>query len=184
MSRPYGQEPGPSGSHPQQGGFPPAPSYPQGSGGLPQAPAEYGGGPVGRSGSTTAAAVLGFVQAGITTITTGLFLAGLSNAGGTAEGWLVVLAQAVGVVLLIWGGVQLLKGTGRTIFLAGAVLEMLICVYWLIQFVAVESAGVEFVENAKSAGALISILFGVMPAIGLILAMGSATTEYVRSRRA
>jgi hypothetical protein len=59
-----------------------------------------------------------------------------------------------------------------------------ICVYWLIQFVAVESAGVELVESAKSAGALISILFGVMPAIGLILALGSATTEYVRSRRA
>ena len=47
------------------GGYPPAPGYGEG---MPPAPPEYGQGPMRRPGAVTAAAVLAFVQAGITTI--------------------------------------------------------------------------------------------------------------------
>jgi hypothetical protein len=213
MTQPYGQQPGnfgqqpggypqqggypqsppggfpqsPPAGYPQQGGYPQAPSYAPGSGGLPQAPPDQGhGGPVTRPGSATAAAVLGFVQGGITTITTLLIIAGLVSADAQASvgGWLLAIAQTAGIVLLIWGGVKLMTGGGRGIFLAGAVLELLICGYYIIRFVTVDTGGFKLAEDFKSAGVLIALIFAVMPAIGLILSMGGATTQFLTSRRA
>src|ERR1700741_3888202 len=100
MTQPYGQQPGgnnpggggfqqqPGGNYPGSGGFqqpgsggfpqaPQAPNYQQGYGSMPQAPKEYGG-PVARPGGTTAAAVLAFVQGGITLITSGILMLGLA----------------------------------------------------------------------------------------------------------
>ncbi|HEU5469069.1 MAG TPA: hypothetical protein VFV67_00330 [Actinophytocola sp.] len=192
----YPQAPGyptsPPGGFPQQsGGYPQAPGYASAPGGLPQAPPDYGqGGPVGRPGSATAAAVLGFVQAGITTLTTLLLFLGLAQVGdvadtsGVAIAWAIALGQLAGIVLLIWGGVQLMSGAGRALFLAGAALEIVLSLVWLIRFAAAETAGFSLAENVQSFGVFMAIIFAIMPVIGLILAMGGATTQYVQSRRA
>jgi hypothetical protein len=196
MTQPYGQQPGnfgqqpggypQQGGYPQSGGFPQAPSYAPGAGGLPAAPPDQGhGGPIPRPGTVTAAAVLGFVQAGITTITTLLIIAGLvsANAQGTGMGWLLAIAQVAGIVLLIWGGVQLMTGRGRGIFFGGAVLELVICGFYIIRFLTVETGGFKLAEDFKSAGVLIALVFAIMPAISLALSMGAGTTQFMASRR-
>jgi len=194
MTQPYGQQPGgnqPGGGGYQQpgsGGFPQAPQapgYQQGYGGMPQAPQEYSGGPVARPGAATAAAVLAFVQAGITTITTILVWLGVRNlSGGDAALQAGVgLAQTVGVVLLIMGGVQIMSGKSRTMLLVGSALEVVISLVWIIQVSVVDTQGIDFVNDIKTGIIAIAIAFAIMPAISLVLGLGNATTQYVQSRR-
>jgi hypothetical protein len=208
MTQPYGQQPGgygqqPGGypqepSYPQSGGFPqaPPPSYPQapgypqgsgytpGVGGMPAAPAEYAG-PGGRPGSVTASAVLAFVQAGLTAITTIILAAGAARADATdvALGWLIVLAQAAGVVLLIMGGVQLMGGKSRVALIVGAVLELAICLFWLVAFSIIPTFGISEVSTGKTVLIMIALVFAVMPVISLIMAAGGQASQYLQSRR-
>lgn len=212
MTQPYGQQPGDQGQgqpgypqspaqgfpqapgYPQspaqgfpQAGYPQAPGYPQqGYGGMPPAPPEHT--PPSRPGTIMAAAVLGYVQAGITLIPTILLIAGLgaaSDVGDTGEvvlGWLVMLAQLAGVVLLILGGVKLAGGTTRNIYVAGAALELVICVYYLIRIVAADDAGLEFAEDMKAAATIFPLFFAIMPVIGLAMALGGAGAQWLASR--
>ncbi len=201
MTQPYGQQPG--GNYPGSGGFEqpgsggfpqapqapqgPAPGYQQGYGGMPQAPQEYTGGPVRRPGVVTAAAVLAYVQAGITTITTILVWLGLSqqvSGGETAFQAALALLQTAGVVLLIWGGVQAMGGTGRTLLLAGAAVEIVAALLWIIRFAALDTGGIEVLQDAKGGIIFIAILFAVMPVITLVLAMGQQATQFLQSRQA
>lgn len=155
----------------------------QGYGGMPQAPQEYTGGPLPRPGGTTAAAVLAFVQAGLTLIATGLLmiaLAALANladdaearaggvdiSAGLAEGWIVAIVQLVGVGLLVFAGVKLLSGTAGPLFLVALGLQIVLCVYWLI----------------RSAAPVVPIALAVMPIVALFLSLSSANKEFVRSR--
>ncbi|MBP2324253.1 hypothetical protein JOF56_004638 [Kibdelosporangium banguiense] len=218
MSNEYGQQPypghqppipgygAPAGSgYPQQGypqgqpGYPGTPPggqpvyagqpYPQGQGG-------YGGGygpaPVEKPGGVTGAAVLGFIQAGITLITTGLLFAGLFAAGGgpgIAIGWAVALAQLAGLILLIFGAVQLMSGTNRMLYVIGAILELVICAYYLINIAISDTdtgnaAFSSALGNLKAAATVVPIVFAVMPLIGLILALGSSTTSYLQAKAA
>ncbi|HEV2780232.1 MAG TPA: hypothetical protein VGX25_12645 [Actinophytocola sp.] len=170
----------------QQPTYPQAPSYAQGTGGLPQAPPDYGhgAGPASRPGTVTAAAVLAYVQAGITLITTILGISGASQGGSNAVvGWVVLLAQAAGIVLLIWGGIQITQGKGRVILIVGAALELVICLFYLIVFAAVPDYGIDVVEGAKAFLIGSALFFAVMPAISLILALGGSTTQWLRARR-
>ena len=208
MTQPYGQQPG--GNHPGSGGFqqpggnypdsggmqqpgsgglpqaPQAPGYQQGYGGMPQAPQEYSGGPMARPGVVTAAAVLAFVQAGITTITSILVWLGVQNleGGDAALQAAVALAQTVGVVLLIMGGVQIMSGKSRTMLIVGAALEIVISLVWIIQVAVVDTAGVDVLQNIKTGIIAIALAFAIMPAISLVLGLGGAATQYVQSRRA
>jgi uncharacterized membrane protein len=196
MTQPYGQQPG--GNQPGGGGFPPAPAapaYQQGAGGMPQAPQEYGGGPQRRPGVVTAAAVLAFVQGGITTITTILVWLGVANAPSSAAGsdtafaLALAVGQTIGVVLLIWGGVQAIGGSGRTALVVGAALEIVISLVYIIRFVTIDTAGftIEAQQDAADTGKsiliFVAVLFAVMPAITLVLAMGQQSTQYLESRR-
>lgn len=181
FQQPGGPNPN-SGGYQQPGGYPQAPGYQQGYGGMPSAPEERGGGgPVPRPGATTAAAVLAFVQGGITLITTGILLLGLAalqsleddaSAGGVeiqgslTEAWLVCFVQLIGVGLLIWGGVKLMSGTAGNLFVIAAALQLVLCVYWLV----------------RGAAPFVPIVLAVMPIVGLVLAFGQANKEYVRSR--
>ncbi|MGQ0837287.1 hypothetical protein [Actinokineospora sp.] len=184
----YGQEPG---GYPQQGGYPQAPGYPQQgypqTGGLPQAPAEYGGGPITRSGAVTSAAVLAFVQAGITTITTIIVLAGAANSSGgggeASVSFVIGLVQLAGVLLLIFGGVQLMQGKGRGLLVAGAIVEIVLSATYLVAFAVIPTFGVDTFEGAKTFLILVALLFAVMPTISLIQALGASGTEWLRSRR-
>jgi hypothetical protein len=207
MNQPYGQQPG--GNHPGSGGFqqpggnypdsggmqqpgsggfpqaPQAPGYQQGYGGMPAAPQEYSGGPMARPGVVTAAAVLAFVQAGITTITSILVWLGVQNLSGgdAALQAAVALAQTVGVVLLIMGGVQLMSGKSRTMIVIGSALEIVISLVWIVQVAVVDTEGIDMLQDIKTGIIAIALAFAIMPAISLVLSLGGAATQYVQSRR-
>ncbi len=168
------------------GGYPPAPGY---GGGMPPAPQEYGHGPMRRPSSVTAAAVLGFVQAGITTIPAVIQLVaaagGSSDVGGgaMAEGLLVSVAELIAVALLITGGVQLIGGRSRNIMIAGAALELVICLYWLIRYATLDSNGIDIIDAGKGVIMAFAIFFAVMPTIILAMSLGGTTTQFLQSRR-
>ena len=195
MSNEYGQQqqPVPGFAPPQQPGYPPTPpggqaAYPAQP--YPGAPGGYGQ-PTVRPGSVTGAAVLGFIQAGITLITTGMLFVGLfgtmSGQGSEAiEAWLVAIAQLAGLVLMIFGAVQMMSGTSRTLYLVGVILELVISAYYLISFLAIDTGSgllSENFEDLKNAMAVIPVVFAVMPLIGLILALGSAASSYLSPAR-
>jgi hypothetical protein len=65
--------------------------------------------------SLTAAATLACLQAGLTSVTTILVLAGAGSEGGQAAFQVPVgVAQAAGVALLIMGAWRLMRGRGRS----------------------------------------------------------------------
>jgi hypothetical protein len=182
----YGQQPGypqtPPGGQPVYAGQP----YPQGQG------QNHGGGygqqaPLEKPGTITGAAVLGFIQAGITLIATIILAMGLMNAGsvtdGLAEPWVVTIAQFVGVILLIFGSVQLIGGSNRNLYLIAVGLEIVISLYWAIRFGAADTAGLAAIENFRNSLILIAVGFVIMPVIGLILAAGSGTGRYIAAKR-
>ncbi len=207
MNQPYGQQPDPSGGYPQQGGTPPG-GYPQqgtppggypqqggypqapGYSSMPQAPQEYSGGPIPRPGSVMAAAVLAYVQAGITSITTVLAFIGLGTGditgGDLILELLVAIAQAVGIALLIMGGVQFAAGKSRNLLVAGCALELVICLYYLIRFLTADTDGVDqqLVNAATGVMVFIVVFFATMPTISLIISLGSSSTQFLESRRA
>src|SRR5262245_46835170 len=172
MSQPYGQQPGDY-NQGQQPGY----------GAMPPAPPEYTGGPMQRPGSVTAAAVLAFVQAGLTIICTIVLMIGLaavSGAVGDAESiggvdvdegmlavlWILAIVGLVGAGLLIWGGAKALSGTAGQLLVIAAAVQIVLCIVWLAGF----------------SGGIIAILLVVMPIITLVMALGSASKQYEASR--
>jgi hypothetical protein len=183
QSPPYGQ---------QAQGYPQAPGY----GSMPSAPPEYSAGPTSRPGTATAAAVLAFVQAGLTAIPGVLQLINAPKNGGLAGNppvgvmLIVAIAEVLGAVLLIFGGVQLLGGKSRNVIVAGAAVELALCVYWIIYAASISStlAGDEdFAVAAMNAGKGVligfAIFFAIMPTITLIMSVGASTTQFLQSRR-
>lgn len=173
MSQPYGQQPPGNYNQGQQPGY----------GGMPPAPPEYGG-QMARPGTVTAAAVLAFVQAGLTIISTIVLMIGLAALSGAVdeaesiggvdvdEGmlavlWILAIVGLVGGGLLIWGGVKALSGTAGQLLVIAAAVQIVLCIVWLAGF----------------SGGIISILLIVMPIITLVLALGSASKQYEASRR-
>jgi hypothetical protein len=153
---------------------------------MPQAPQEYSGGPMARPGVVTAASVLAYVQAGITTITTILVFAGAANmeGGQVALQVLIGVVQAVGVALLIFGGVQLMGGKSKTLMVAACALELVICLAYIIIYAAIPSGGIDVIQGAKAVLIGFAIFFAIMPTISLVLTMGRQSTQFLQSRRA
>ena len=149
--------------------------------------------PVQKPGSVTGAAVLAFIQAGITLITTGILFFGLFAAASAANaadvkvdatmGWVVSIAQLVGLVLLIIGAVQLMSGSSRVLYLVAVVLELAICGYYLVLLGGADAGGISALEDMKGAALVIPIVFAIMPLIGLILALGSGAGRYIEAKR-
>lgn len=185
QSPPYGQ---PQQPYQQNPGYAPAPGYPQAPayGAMPAAPPEYTAGSTGRPGTVTAAAVLAFVQAGITLIPAVVMLGGLFSAGGEADaafGWIVTIAALIGSALLIAGGVQIMGGKSRSLIMAGSALEVAICLAWIIFFATLETGGFEAADFGKGMVIGFAVFFAIMPVISLVLAAGGSTTQYLQSRR-
>lgn len=185
QSPPYGQ---PAQGYPQSNPYgQPAPSYQYGA--MPAAPAEYSSGPIPRPGTVTAAAVLGYVQAGITLIPTILMLVGAASADAGAAGseaafgWLLIIAQLIGAALLIAGGVQIMGGKSRTLMVAGAGLELAISLAWIIRVAAIDSEGIDVIDAGKGVIIGIAIFFAIMPTISLVMSLGASTTQFLQSRR-
>jgi hypothetical protein len=192
MSQPYGQQPqggynqgpGHGQQQPPAGYGQPGPGGPGYGGGMPPAPAEYTAGPIARPGGVTAAAVLAFVQAGITLICTVFALVifgAVSSAvdetesqfgvtideGMLALGWIVAIAGVVGAGLLIWAGVKTMSGTAGKLMIIAAGLQILLCIVWF----------------AALGGGIISIILLVMPVISLSLALTGPAKQYEASKR-
>lgn len=185
QSPPYGQPAQPYTQAPPSPPYgQPAPAYPYG--GMPAAPAEYSSGPIPRPGTVTAAAVLNYVQAGITLVPTVLFLSILvgleAGAGDAGLLWIAVVAQAIGAALLIVGGVQIMGGKARSFMIAGTALEIAISLYWVTMF-AIQTRGVEGAQYGTGMVVAFAIFFAIMPAISLILSLGAGTTQFLQSRR-
>lgn len=196
MTQPYGGQQQPGGQYPGSGGFQQpggGPSYPQapmppsggGYGSMPQAPQEYSGGPIPRPGAATATAVLAFVQAGLTTITTLLVWIGVFNleGGDMALQALIAVAQTAGIVLLIMGGIQLMGGKGRTLLIVGAALEIVISLFYMIVYSTLDSGGIDVLEGAKAVLIGAAIFFMIMPIICIVLARGALVTQYLQPNR-
>jgi hypothetical protein len=173
MSEPYGQQPPGNYNQGQQPGY----------GAMPPAPPEYGG-PVARPGTVTAAAVLAFVQAGITLVCSIILMIGLGAVTGAVndsesiggvdvdEGmlailWVLAIVGLLGGGLLIWAGVKAMSGTAGQLLVIAAALQIVLCIVWLAGF----------------NGGVVSILLVVMPIIILVMALGSASKQYEASRR-
>lgn len=188
QSPPYGQPAQPQG-YPQSPPYgQPAPQYPYGS--MPSAPAEYSSGPIPRPGTVTAAAVLAYVQAGITLIPTVLMLAGMVNSDGgggsdAAFGWIIVLAQIAGAALLITGGVQIMGGKSRALMVAAAGIELAVCLGWIVRVALIESSGIgaDVIDAGKGVLIGFAIFFAIMPTISLVMSLGASTTQFLESRR-
>jgi hypothetical protein len=158
---------------------------------MPSAPQEYSSGPIPRPGSATAAAVLAFVQAGITVIPGVLQLIGAFGANVDssvmAETLAVAIVTLVGVGLLITGGVQLMGGKTRNILIIGAATELAICLYYIIKALAIDSGDLEGVSDAinMAKGVIVgfAIFFAIMPTISLVMSVGGTTTQFLQSRR-
>ncbi|MFC4851915.1 hypothetical protein [Actinophytocola glycyrrhizae] len=168
MSQPYGQQPG---------------DFNQGHGAMPPAPPEYSSGPVTRPGTVTTAAVLAFVQAGITLICSVIMMIGLGAIAGAMDDaetiggidvdegmlaglWIVTIVGLIGAGLLIWGGVKALSGTAGQLLVIAAGLQILLCVIWLAAF----------------QGGIVSIILVVMPIIILVMSLGGPAKQYEASR--
>ncbi len=173
MSQPYGQQPGDF-NQGQQGGY----------GAMPPAPPEYSSGPITRPGTVTTAAVLAFVQAGLTLICSVFLMIGLGalagamddadtiggidvNEGALAGLWILAIVGLAGAGLLIWGGIKALSGTAGKILIIAAGLQILLCIIWLAAF----------------QGGIVSILLVVMPIIILVMSLGGPAKQYEASRK-
>lgn len=157
----------------------PAPGYPAPGYGYSVA--------IEKPGAVTGAAVLGFIQAGLTLLTTAILFIGLVGSGGAASdafSWIIAIAQLAGVVLLIFGAVQLMSGTNRTLYAVAAGLEIAISLSWII-YVSVQVSGVgdiPGVGQAVGVVVVIAIFFAAMPLIGLILSLGSSVSRYIAAK--
>jgi hypothetical protein len=169
-------QPGAAGGYQQPGyqpaGYPP-PGYPPPGYGYP--PPGYPPAKPGRPGSITAAAVLAFVQGGVVLVSGIFLLAAVSEftkrvsgfSGGEGEAWAVTIAVLLSGVLLVVGGVRLLKGPSGVVS-AGCVVSLAISIYFLIR--------TEF--NGGVVG--LALGYAVLPIIILCFALGGTARSWAQ----
>jgi Kef-type K+ transport system membrane component KefB len=105
------------------------------------------------------------------------------SGGQAALQVLIGVVQAVGIVLLIMGAVQLMAGKSRTLMLAACVLELVICLFYIILYAAIDSSGIDVIQGAKAVLIGFAVFFAIMPTISLVLSMGQQSTQYLQARR-
>lgn len=174
-------EPNPWAQPPYGYGYPPGypPGYPQ-----PYPP----GYPAGsaRPGTLTAAAVLGYIGAGLLILAGSLllfgasFVAGVEDYSGSPKNGSAELAfdgllNMIAAALLIAGGVMVSgrNATGRTIFSIGGGLVLAESIYWLTRFSGVASSGL----------VVYTVLFIAITVIALALAWTADVGRWLRRER-
>ncbi|SDI15508.1 hypothetical protein SAMN05192558_101386 [Actinokineospora alba] len=154
----------------------------------------YGGPPVAavdrpvvrRPGMVVSAAVLAFIQSGLTAITTLVMVFVAMGRTGTHA----VIAhtlwglQFIAMEGLVAGGVLLLLGKHRSVIIAGNAIHLLLSLLWI--GVAVWFPGTtldpEDPSGAKGGLVLIAIAFSVLPLVSLIQAGAHSTGAWLRFR--
>ncbi|MBA3368860.1 MAG: hypothetical protein H0T99_09390 [Geodermatophilaceae bacterium] len=195
---------GPSGYQaPGYGQGMPAPGYGPGPGQVPnpgyQAPygyPQYGypmqRGPV-RPGGATASAVLMFIQAALTLISTFyvLFfasLAGSASAAGVSEAdsyetefTIIGILQLISVGLLIFGGVQLLGGNanGRVLTIVACGVQLAFVIYWMVRIGSLP----DFDVDGSTFFFVVPLMYAVLPLVALPLALGRPVSEYIAAKQ-
>ncbi|TDP91176.1 hypothetical protein [Labedaea rhizosphaerae] len=157
----------------------------------------------GRPGITTAAVVLGFVQAGLAML--GGLVTLFGALGASAEerdvrygpdpfraevaahlGLATALAVVVmlGSGLLIAGAVTLTSGRERVLYLAGMGLQLAFCIaYFALSAVAIHDANEVRAQTAESPGfgfMVAAVCFAVLPVLGLVFASVASTTKFLQ----
>lgn len=176
-------------------GYPANPGYPTG----PGYPPPYGYPPYGypmqrgpiRPGGATASAVLMFIQAAVVLISTFYVLFFASLAGGVSaagvsradsletEFTIIGILQLVSVGLLIFGGVQLLGGSGRIVTIIACGAQLAFVLYWMIRIGSLPDFG----EDAAFFF-VVPLFYAVLPLVALPLALGRPVTEYLAAKQA
>jgi hypothetical protein len=133
--------------------------------------------------AVTGAVVLGYVQAGITLITTVILFIGLFGGGVTNEGVAIGIVQLIGVGLLIIGSTRLGSGATRGVYVVAVALQLVICLYYLVRFVALDTDGIGLLEDVRAVATAVPIVLAIPPLIGLILALGGPATQFVTETR-
>ena len=156
-----------------------------------------------RPGLTTAAVVLGFVQAGLAIL--GGLVTMFGAMGASAEERDVRygpdpfraevaahlgLATTLGVVVmlgsgvLIAGAVILTSGRARVLYLVGMGLQLASCVaYFALSAVAIHDANEVRAQTAESPGygfMVAAVCFAVLPVLGLVFASVGSTTKFLQ----
>ncbi len=153
--------------------------------------------PPPRPGVVTAAAVLAYVQAGITGTLTPVLFASLfvrqAGTGAVQMDMLAVLATWVGAALLIAGGVWLTRGGSRVLLVVACALELAICAYYLIAFMRLSARATDVINElgevdggllvARDTMLFMAIFFAIMPTISLVLALGRRATDFLHGQR-
>lgn len=139
-------------------------------------------GPV-RPRGAIASAVLLFVQVAVvlgSTLYVLLFesLGGGANASLQTEWTVIGILQLVSVVLLIFAGVQLLDGSGRTRAIVACGVQLAFVIYWMIRISSLPSYNVD--EDRYYF--VIPLMHGVLPVVALPLALGKAVNDYVAAK--
>lgn len=142
-----------------------------------------------RPGAVAAASSLAIVAGILTFALSAVFLAamvasvfdeGASINPGTIITWVAVATQLVGSFLLLLGGGQLAKGTGRRKIVVGAGMLLLLLPAHLY-YVEMELRRDPAEGDLWTIGLPFAIGFAVMVATILILAVSRPTTEYLRA---
>ncbi|MGY1833596.1 hypothetical protein ACI79P_00615 [Blastococcus sp. SYSU DS0510] len=176
---PPGQQPGQGyGQQPGQGyGQQPAPQYGQGygqqPGGYPSAPPGYGQAPGGqRPGQVTAAAVIGVIIGGLGTLggLLTLFAIGALFEIDALLGILALLSFAAAVVLLL-GGIQVLRGQDPKLLLLGSYASIALQLLYLL-WSLVQEEGFVFT----------GLLGFVLPILIVVLLRTEQSRQYFASR--
>lgn len=122
----------------------------------------------------------GFVQAGLSALTTVAMLvvaAGLASATELAMGdavWIIAVVQFVGVALLLGGVLRLRSGKTRALYFFAAGLQVVNCLCWHI---------LDLAWSGNPSYAVVPVLLGILPVIGLVQAARPTSSEYLRIMR-
>lgn len=173
-------------------GTPPGYAAPPGYG-SPYGYPSYAGvsrGPV-RPGGATASAVLMFIQAAVTLISTFyvLFFASLAS-GVDSSGlrqnsleteWTIIgILQLVSVGLLIFAAVQLLGGSrnGRTLSIVACGVQLALVIYWMVRI----SSLPDFDVDGTTFFFVVPLMYAVLPLVALPLALAKPVGDYVAAK--
>ncbi|MGI8721586.1 MAG: hypothetical protein ACR2JG_05105, partial [Geodermatophilaceae bacterium] len=146
-----------------------------------------------RPGGATASAVLMFIQAALTLISTFyvLFfasLAGSASAAGVPEAdtyetefTIIGILQLISVGLLIFGGVQLLGGSanGRELAIAACGIQLAFAVYWMIRIGSLP----DFTGDGSTFFFVVPLMYTVLPLVALPLAVGRPVRDYIAAKQ-
>jgi hypothetical protein len=141
-----------------------------------------------RPTQASAAAVLAFVQAGVTALPTAdlLVAAALADSHRAGMSTLALFAvQAIGICFLIAGGVEILRGRDRGLLVVGCVLQLALCffhaVFWPMTGTTPWGT---YLAAWPFSTAPLATGFAMLPIMGILLCFDRQTTEFLRSRKA